>query len=97
MSHALIQSRPRHPRPRVAPLTVLEGLIALVLMLLSFSALAQSQDPNATLKIGEINSYKAQPAFLEPYKKGMQLAVDCLLYTSPSPRDRTRSRMPSSA
>ena len=25
------------------------------------------------------------------------LALDCLLYTSPSPRDRTRSRMPSSA
>ena len=25
------------------------------------------------------------------------LAVSCLLYTSPSPRDRTRSRMPSSA
>ena len=23
--------------------------------------------------------------------------TDCLLYTSPSPRDRTRSRMPSSA
>ncbi len=28
------------------------------------------------IKIGEINSYKAQPAFLEPYKKGMDLAVD---------------------
>ncbi|WP_326539317.1 ABC transporter substrate-binding protein [Pseudorhodoferax sp.] len=28
------------------------------------------------VKIGEINSYKAQPAFLEPYKKGMDLAVD---------------------
>ena len=28
---------------------------------------------------------------LEAYDK------DCLLYTSPSPRDRTRSRMPSSA
>jgi branched-chain amino acid transport system substrate-binding protein len=27
-------------------------------------------------KIGELNSYKAQPAFLEPYKKGMELAVD---------------------
>ena len=27
------------------------------------------------LKIGEVNSYKAQPAFLEPYKKGMELAV----------------------
>ena len=25
------------------------------------------------------------------------LGADCLLYTSPSPRDRTRSRMPSSA
>ena len=25
------------------------------------------------------------------------LGNDCLLYTSPSPRDRTRSRMPSSA
>ena len=26
-----------------------------------------------------------------------KLIWDCLLYTSPSPRDRTRSRMPSSA
>ena len=28
---------------------------------------------------------------------GSALWEDCLLYTSPSPRDRTRSRMPSSA
>ena len=28
---------------------------------------------------------------------GLGLALFCLLYTSPSPRDRTRSRMPSSA
>ena len=27
----------------------------------------------------------------------MNQLKDCLLYTSPSPRDRTRSRMPSSA
>ena len=27
----------------------------------------------------------------------IQKYIDCLLYTSPSPRDRTRSRMPSSA
>ena len=26
-----------------------------------------------------------------------QIGIPCLLYTSPSPRDRTRSRMPSSA
>ena len=29
-----------------------------------------------TIKIGELNSYKAFPAFLEPYKNGMQMAVD---------------------
>jgi len=28
---------------------------------------------------------------------GVALPLACLLYTSPSPRDRTRSRMPSSA
>jgi branched-chain amino acid transport system substrate-binding protein len=28
------------------------------------------------IKIGEINSYKVQPAFLEPYRKGMELAVE---------------------
>ena len=27
----------------------------------------------------------------------IELSISCLLYTSPSPRDRTRSRMPSSA
>ena len=30
----------------------------------------------ATIRIGEINSYKAQPAFLDPYRKGMQLAIE---------------------
>ena len=30
-------------------------------------------------------------------KDGTLGAIYCLLYTSPSPRDRTRSRMPSSA
>jgi branched-chain amino acid transport system substrate-binding protein len=29
-----------------------------------------------TLKIGELNSYKVFAAFLEPYKKGMELAVE---------------------
>ena len=34
------------------------------------------------------------------YEKGYikaEMDISCLLYTSPSPRDRTRSRMPSSA
>ena len=29
-----------------------------------------------TIKIGELNSYKGQPAFLDPYKKGWELAVE---------------------
>jgi branched-chain amino acid transport system substrate-binding protein len=29
-----------------------------------------------TIKIGELNSYKTQSAFLDPYKKGMELALD---------------------
>ena len=33
---------------------------------------------------------------LKPFAPGYKPS-DCLLYTSPSPRDRTRSRMPSSA
>ena len=37
------------------------------------SVLSQSQGP---IRIGELNSYKAQPAFLEPYRKGWQLALD---------------------
>ena len=31
------------------------------------------------------------------YVRGFSMLQVCLLYTSPSPRDRTRSRMPSSA
>ena len=32
-----------------------------------------------------------------PYRNPLTGKMTCLLYTSPSPRDRTRSRMPSSA
>jgi branched-chain amino acid transport system substrate-binding protein len=39
----------------------------------ALSTRAHAQD---TIKIGELNSYKSQPAFLEPYKRGIELAVD---------------------
>ena len=57
------------------------------------------------LKPSEIKKFaqsKNIPIY-QPYKIREQEAIDqlsignCLLYTSPSPRDRTRSRMPSSA
>lgn len=46
-------------------------MAAIVGVSLSMSASAQD-----TIKIGEINSYKTQPAFLGPYKNGMDLAVE---------------------
>ena len=39
-------------------------------------ALATPAMAQQTIKIGELNSYKAVPAFLDPYKKGMELALD---------------------
>ncbi len=51
--------------------TALKSAYVLLAMMAAASSWAQN-----TIKIGEINSYKAQPAFLEPYKKGMELAMD---------------------
>ena len=50
--------------------------IRLVLQTTAVLAFAPAALAQGTIKIGEINSYKAQPAFLEPYKKGMELAVE---------------------
>jgi branched-chain amino acid transport system substrate-binding protein len=49
--------------------------IAILAGALSFAAVlpASAQD---TIRIGELNSYKSQPAFLEPYKKGLDMAAD---------------------
>jgi branched-chain amino acid transport system substrate-binding protein len=47
------------------------GIAAAAATIAAAPALAQQ-----TIKIGELNSYKAQPAFLEPYKKGWELAIE---------------------
>jgi len=41
-----------------------------------------------------LREYESAAAYVEVLRKE---GFTCLLYTSPSPRDRTRSRMPSSA
>src|SRR3990170_3357318 len=46
---------------------------ALLLGTLSVGPAANAQD---AIKLGELNSYKVFPAFLEPYRKGMELAVE---------------------
>jgi branched-chain amino acid transport system substrate-binding protein len=40
------------------------------------AAFASSAHAQNTIKIGELNSYKSQPAFLDPYKKGWEMAVE---------------------
>ena len=48
----------------------------------------------------DLTVYDLDGAITSQFKsKGVKIAksTGCLLYTSPSPRDRTRSRMPSSA
>ena len=45
-------------------------IATLIWVLVSGNAAAQ------TIKIGELNSYKVFPAFLEPYKKGWELALE---------------------
>ena len=56
----------------IARRTFLLGTATLALAA-AFSEPAAAQ---GTIKIGEMNSYKVFPAFLEPYKKGWELALD---------------------
>src|SRR3984893_19423927 len=46
-------------------------LVAVATAAVAAPALAQG-----TIKIGELNSYKSAPAFLDPYKRGIELAVE---------------------
>jgi branched-chain amino acid transport system substrate-binding protein len=50
--------------------------IVLSAFALTVSMIAPASAQQKPIRIGEINSYKAQPAFLEPYKKGIELAVE---------------------
>ena len=49
-------------------------LLATAAASLAAPALLRAQG-SGTLRIGEINSYTAQPAFTLPYRNGWQLAV----------------------
>ena len=52
--------------------------------------------PVVTEKSMDIMADKKYTFLVHP-EANKAMIKDCLLYTSPSPRDRTRSRMPSSA
>src|SRR6185503_2745413 len=46
------------------------------LLCMMFLTLSSAFGQGQSVKIGELNSYKVFPAFLEPYKKGMELALE---------------------
>ena len=50
-----------------------------------------------TVGVGTVMDAKEVIILVSGFNKARALSKVCLLYTSPSPRDRTRSRMPSSA
>ena len=58
------------------PVQQLRRLLCGVTLGLSVLVCEPAAWAQGVIKIGEINSYKAQPAFLEPYKKGMELALE---------------------
>jgi len=58
---------------KTAAVIAVRGVAALALAVTVAKRDVQAQE---AIRIGEINSYKAQPAFLEPYRKGMELAVE---------------------
>ena len=64
------------------------GVVMLAVLLAAALTLAGCGDPDAT-DAGTPNS--------DAPKAGGTYTYPCLLYTSPSPRDRQKSRMPSSA
>ena len=49
------------------------------------------------LRFQVTNGQNENPARFKHIRREIACIKTCLLYTSPSPRDRTRSRMPSSA
>ena len=60
--------------------------------------LARVETPEALHQLAEtIARTDGEPIATLPIGRGSNLLVACLLYTSPSPRDATLSRMPSSA
>jgi len=61
--------------------------------------LEESKEELANLlqRLIRIRSYSGQEKEIVEFILDTMQYYGCLLYTSPSPRDRTRSRMPSSA
>ena len=70
----------------------------------NYAALVAANSPGGKRMLARSHQLKVGEQGIVGYVTGtgdpriaLDVGTDCLLYTSPSPRDRTRSRMPSSA
>ena len=95
----------REPRERIL-LMIMFGLVSIFAI---WFLMNRETGPDPDLQLAEAQSdrelwLRAKPRLLtkgqgdvvrKEFNRGE--LINCLLYTSPSPRDRTRSRMPSSA
>src|SRR6202023_1897328 len=76
--HRLCARKPRRSRPNQHRSQIMK-MGSVVFAALAGAFFAGSLGPASaqqTIRVGELNSYKAQPAFLEPYKRGLDLAVE---------------------
>ena len=86
VSHVVNKTRPVSEEVRIKVEAAIKSLDYVP------SAVARSLKAKTTATIGLL-----VPNSLNPYFAELARGIDCLLYTSPSPRDATLSRMPSSA
>ena len=75
----------KDPSEAISKIHKKNGKAILVCDLLALSMLKTPRELGADIAVGSSQRF------------GIPMGYGCLLYTSPSPRDRTRSRMPSSA
>ena len=62
-----------------------------------FDALISQTAYGIWVSLGKLQNPVSGETSIDLSQASIQIDMFCLLYTSPSPRDRTRSRMPSSA
>ena len=75
---------------------LIKGLVTLSLLIFTSFLPVSAQDNEGASSLG-IEEIIVTARKREESLQDVPIAITCLLYTSPSPRDRTRSRMPSSA
>src|SRR5690606_20661002 len=57
-------------------MSILPRLLRTLALFCGSAVVAFGVQAQGTIRIGELNSYKTQPAFLGPYRMGMELAVE---------------------